>query len=50
MLAFAQIGPAVLRASAMTFTVNSPGVESAAAGTSIHHAVRKTTSSNTTRV
>lgn len=37
--AFAPTGPAELSASAMTFTVNSPGVESVAAGTSIHHAV-----------
>jgi len=49
-LAFAPTGPVELRASAITFTVNSHGVESVAAGTSIHHAVRYTTSSKTTRV
>gem|GEM_PF-6305889 len=38
--AFDPIGPAELSASAVTFTVNSHGVESCAAGTSIHHSVR----------
>lgn len=48
--AFAPTGQAALNASAVTVTTNSPGVESLAAGTSIHHCVLYTTSSNATRV